>query len=153
MKITIRQVQPKYEWQTRLTVTNAKCKVCKTKFKAGSHFDERRLRTVGICSTCDFWIEKWQLRDRPNVARVNGQHYMYGNHLQDARVTQDATLEAIAKSWDTPKRQGLGMGGDKMLIRFHDGRVVTTNDLWHQGDIPQRFAHLMPDNAVMERLA
>lgn len=140
------------------------CKVCGTTEKpnlrrdfqlGGSHWylddDSKRRRSAGVCSTCDFWLDKWRMRDNENVVRVDGQHYMYGNHLQDARITQDTTLEALAKSMK--KKSGLGMGGDPIIIRFNDGRVVITNDLWHQGTIPARFAHLMPNNAEMERVS
>jgi hypothetical protein len=41
----------------------------------------------------------------------------------------------------------LGFGGALWRIRFADGSTVETNDLWHQGEIPARFAHLFPVNA------
>lgn len=123
------------------------CKVCRSIIGARGHVDRERLESAGICPTCDFWIEKWQLRDNENVVRIDGQHYMYGNHLQDARVTQDTTLEQLAKS--LPTKQGLGMGGQSVIIRFNDGRVVITNDLWHQGRIPKQFENALPNNAEM----
>lgn len=46
-----------------------------------------------------------------------------------------------------PKRGG-GYGGAEFEIRFNDGRVVKTRDLWHQGTIPERHRHLYPDNAI-----
>lgn len=137
------------------------CKVCGAKDEkpvlrreyrfGGSHWfldeDSERRRSVGVCSTCDFWLDKWRMRDNENVARIDGQHYMFGNSLQDARITQDTTLDALAKSM--PRRDGLGMGGQGVVIRFADGRVVITNDLWHQGTIPARFKNIMHDNAEM----
>src|SRR6266498_3893081 len=33
----------------------------------------------------------------------------------------------------------LGFGGHKFTIKFFDGREVETNDLWHQGTIPDHF--------------
>ena len=41
-----------------------------------------------------------------------------------------------------------GFGGRKFTILFHDGRVVETNCLWHQGKISKRFREMLPDNAV-----
>lgn len=138
------------------------CKVCGNDEKpilrreyrfGGSHWylddDSVRRRNVGVCSTCDFWLDHWRNRDGENVARIDGQHYMYGNHVQDARITQDTTLEQIAKT--LPKRNGLGMGGQSVIIRFNDGRVVITNDLWHRGTIPTRFANVLSNNAEMVR--
>lgn len=137
------------------------CKVCGTKDvkpnlmreyrNGGSHWflspDSARQREVGVCDTCDFWLDKWRMRNQNNVIRVDGQHYMFGDHLQDARITQDTTLEMLAKSMK--KKDGLGFGGRGMVIRFNDGRVIITNDLWHQGTIPTRFANVMPNNAEM----
>ncbi len=40
-----------------------------------------------------------------------------------------------------------GFGGTKFKIKFTDGRVVETNNLWHQGQIPERFWDLLPVNA------
>lgn len=123
------------------------CKICRGIIGSRGHFDAERLNEVGICPTCDFWIEKWQMRNNDNVVRVNGQHYMFGNHLQDARITQDTTLEMLAKSMK--KKSGLGMGGSSVIIRMNDGRVIITNDLWHQGTIPAHFKNVMPNNAEM----
>ena len=33
-------------------------------------------------------------------------------------------------------------------ILFDDGRVAETNQLWHQGNIPEPFRELLPNNAV-----
>jgi len=153
MTIAVRQkVDPYAAWNSRITVTNAKCKVCGDKFNADHLVQGERLRTVGICHTCDFWIEKWQMRDDENVARINGQHYMFGNHMQDYVVDPADTLETIVANWKAPKKQGLGMGGDKIIIKFNDGRIVITNDLWHQGTIPELFSNALPNNAEMMRV-
>lgn len=130
----------------------ALCKVCRkvngTRGLAESH--AARLLSAGICSTCDHWIELWQSRDNDNVARINGEHYMFGNHVQDARITQDTTLEMLADT--LPKNGTLGMGGQATIIRFNDGRVVITNDLWHQGTIPTQFENVLTNNAEMVSL-
>jgi hypothetical protein len=41
----------------------------------------------------------------------------------------------------------LGYGGAKHVIRFHDGREVTTRNLWHCGTVPPVFRDRLPDNA------
>lgn len=131
------------------------CKVHGGSFRPGGHVDRVRLVSVGICEACDHAMDLWRMRDDSATVRINGQHYRYGNHLQDARVTQDATLESMAKAFAkaNPKKQGMGMGGDVMIIRFMDGRTVITNDVWHQGNVPAVVADLLPDNACsMERV-
>ena len=38
-------------------------------------------------------------------------------------------------------------------ILFEDGRIAETNQLWHQGDIPEHFHTLIPNNAVFIDMA
>lgn len=102
------------------------CKVHQDVFEPGGHYDRERLIEVGICPDCDFWIEKWRMRDDSNVVRVDGQHYIIG------------AGNAI----------GIGHGGDTFVIKFNDGREMTTTNLWHQGEIPLFWCQLLPDNAT-----
>lgn len=46
-----------------------------------------------------------------------------------------------------PATGGRGFGGATFRIRFADGRVVTTNNLWSVGDIPEEYQEALPDNA------
>jgi len=117
---------------------------------AESH--RERLESVGICPECDRWIELWQSRNNENVARIGGQHYMFGDHLREYVINAKDSLKAIVDGWAPKKRASLGMGGNKVVIRFNDGRHVITNDLWHQGAIPESFKNVLPDNAEMVRL-
>lgn len=42
----------------------------------------------------------------------------------------------------------LGYGGRKFKIRmFEDGRIVETNNLWCQGDIPEEYRFRLPNTA------
>jgi len=41
----------------------------------------------------------------------------------------------------------LGCAGRRFWIRFFDGRTITTNNLWCQGEIPEEFREELPDNA------
>ena len=41
----------------------------------------------------------------------------------------------------------LGHGGRRFWIRFQDGRTITTNNLWCQGDVPEKYRAELPDNA------
>lgn len=42
-----------------------------------------------------------------------------------------------------------GFGGAAWIVRFYDGRVVRTTNLWHQGEIPPAWRGLLPDNATL----
>lgn len=41
----------------------------------------------------------------------------------------------------------LGFAGRKFWIRFFDGKKLTTNNLWYQGEIPDEFRDQLPDTA------
>jgi len=80
----------------------------------------------GHCHECSFWMKHATVYDNSVVVIVNNTHYRMG--------------ESTAFK---------GFGGREFTILFNDGRrVVTTSNLWCQGEIPVRFQALLPDNAV-----
>lgn len=83
------------------------------------------LRERKLCFDCNHFWQLFEKRDDPSVVRARGHHYMIG-----------------AKNDPFP-----GFGGQRFVIKFFDGRVVETKNLWHQGDIPERWRERMPDNA------
>ena len=72
-----------------------------------------------------FWEEKLDIKDDKDVARIDGEHYMIA-----------------PENWKSK-----GFGGAEHRIRFDDGRVVTTTNLWHQGEIPNEYRDRLPNNA------
>ena len=40
-----------------------------------------------------------------------------------------------------------GFDGRTFYIKFNDGRIVKTTNLWHNGTVPEAFRELLPDNA------
>ena len=85
----------------------------------------------GACNWCNFWLEKLSPQyDVQRCAVINGKHY------------------TIAPEYGTsPYSDFRGCAGRQFTIRFHDGRTVTTTNLWSQGEIPQHFRSRFPDNA------
>ena len=83
------------------------------------------------CFDCSFWLEKaqWMKEKEYRQVMVNGHHYMIG--IDDSNDF-------------APK----GFGGRQFVIQFFDGRLISTNNLWSQGTIPDRFREILPDNAV-----
>lgn len=90
-------------------------------FSKGSVDYENRL-----CFDCTFWSRMIRV---DGAIRVGGKHY------------QDGGRKGGNKSW-------LGFGGAEWLIVMNDGREISTNNLWHQGTIPEHFRDRMPDNAI-----
>ena len=95
------------------------------------HFDSKaneRLKNQRLCFHCDFWLERSRHYHDPQSAVIGGRAYFIGKE-------------------DVP--DGLkGFNGCQLTIKFNDGRVVTTTNLWTQGEIPVGFNAMMPDNAV-----
>lgn len=104
------------------------CQEC-GKREDGKWMDEmaKALRDKQLCFSCNFWIEKVEIRDKSRVARINGHYYQ------------------ISSIWGAGAFRGFG--GQKSVILFHDGRRVKTTNLWHQGEIPVRFRERLPNNA------
>lgn len=102
-------------------------------------YNEPLRHSVAMCGACFNW-ECWNQiaeRDRGvDAARavvVNGTHYYLGDENERG-----------------PSRFR-GFGGNRFVIRFLDGRTVTSTNLWHQGEVPQEFAEQLPDNAEFVR--
>lgn len=83
-------------------------------------------RFKDLCWSCSFWQEYVGKKDRMDIARINGNHYVIGI---EASLLQR------------------GHGGKQFTIQFLDGRKVTTTNLWSQGEIPPEFRTELPDNA------
>ncbi len=60
-------------------------------------------------------------------------------------VVANGRAYSIGSSGDDPK----GFGGTRWVIRFHDGREIITDSLWHLGDIPAEWRERLPDNATL----
>jgi hypothetical protein len=88
-----------------------------------------------LCFLCGLWAEKhaWAQngdltpRGEP-VVRINGNHYIFSGEGETGNFR--------------------GHGGREMTALMHDGRVLTSRNVWHQGDIPERWRERLPDNAV-----
>jgi hypothetical protein len=88
-----------------------------------------RVIETNTCFNCLIWLDWIPKKDNPSIVRIKGSHYW---------------IEP-----DKPKNTSfLGFGGAAFRIKFNDGRIITTHNLWHQGTIPERFRERLPDNAV-----
>jgi len=79
-----------------------------------------------LCFTCNFWRDKLTHLIKP------------------ATVVAGGVLYSIRGEKASGPR---GFGGRKFVIRFHDGREVTTTNLWSAGAVPTAWVSDFPDNA------
>ena len=112
------------------------CKVCSGPVSlAYMEPTKTQLRTRQLCFSCNFWTEYLDKQNRPNHVIVASA---YDDKAHDHFVIGPETNSTIAMK---------GHGGRKFIIRFKDGREVTTTNLWSQGTIPDRFKDRFKVNA------
>lgn len=84
-----------------------------------------------------------------NIKRSRHNHWSaIAARADDRLVVADSTAYSIGSADDYPK----GFGGTRWSIRFHDGRVVVTDSLWHMGKVPPEWREQLPDNAMLLEL-
>jgi hypothetical protein len=133
-----------------IVVTNRKCRICKKRFV----YTDTSLKNQGrvhqadnsACTECQYWLDKFKEIDDPAYARIDGAQYRIGECLDNYELKPGDTLESIVKAYDSGKGNK-GFGGSKFAIQFDDGRVVITDDLWHNGRVPAAWVDFLPNNA------
>ncbi len=90
-----------------------------------------KLLERGICFSCNHWREWIERAERGDarIVRVGNVHYHIGDEKPDS------------------PRHCRGFDGARWVVRFPDGRQVTSTNLWCQGNIPEHFQGRLPDNA------
>ena len=111
-----------------------KCSKCgKTKKELKYSKDYQQIMDLkDWCFDCAFWCKraKVDLHRSVIVESENGREaFFIGNENADERAFR-------------------GHGGRQFNIKFHDGREVTTTNLWHNGIIPEVWYAHLPVNAV-----
>ena len=109
--------------------THILCLECKKKEKL-RWMEEMKQKLIerNLCFNCNFWWERIEKVDHPNSVRINNNHYWIEN--------ENASRNTFR-----------GFGGQKFIIKFDNGRIVVTTNLWSQGEIPERFRDRLPNNA------
>lgn len=79
------------------------------------------------CHTKHYWLERVNNINSPDQVIINGCVYQIG---------REDTI--------SPFR---GYDGMLFCIKFFDGRLVKTTNLWLNGDIPEEFRDRLKDNA------
>ena len=106
-----------------------KCPTCSKELGTDSFIssDERSMKETGECFECSIWRDRLPLVGNPNIAIIDGTFYTIDD--------------------ENSKDPFRGFGGDKFVIKFKDGRVVTTTNLWCGGNIPDAWKPQFPNNA------
>ena len=109
------------------------CKICGAR-EENHWISHKQLTERQECFNCNYWMkliedQRWD-EDRFRVV-VKGIHY----------VGYSPRVSTGMK----------GFGGQLWKIKFLDGREVECRNLWHQGEIPERFRDRLPDNAEFVR--
>lgn len=109
------------------------CSICGEKYNPDDYISSTKKSMIenNVCFTCFFWEEQYNIdnTNKDTGVIIDGSHYRICPDNDDAYFR--------------------GFGGRKFTIRFNDGRVIVTHNLWHQGKIPDGyFRGLMPDNAI-----
>ena len=96
----------------------------------------------GYCSTCRSWLAKTGQATAGTVVAdlADGSRHRFCFNPAEP-VVHTGMPELL-----------LGFGGTPWRVRFFDGRVVVTNDLYGEGEIPPWFRHMFPPNASLEIL-
>lgn len=103
-----------------------------------SDFVEGDIRTImeerGWCFQCACWQNIYNVhKDDPGWIRIDGVSWIL-----------KPMVENVPKGWN-----GLGCGGKKMYINIDGKGIVASNNCWCQGNVPDVFKDLIPDNATL----
>lgn len=109
------------------------CRECLQPFRSAQFEGEiaRRMADETMCFYCLRWTDSAAVVDSPESVRISGRHY-------------------IIRPEDAGEDEPRGFAGARFVIRFDNGKVVETTNLWGQGPVPDHFRGRLPDNATWE---
>ena len=110
------------------------CKVCGQEIESSHYINGETLEENEMCFHCDFWremLEKDSQRAPHTWCMIDGTHY-------------------VIEPEDDPETYFRGFGGDKFVIHFNDGIIVTTTNLWCQGEPDKHWIDKFPNNATFD---
>ena len=105
------------------------CSYCGAKDQT-SYMDREIVQAMedyDACFGCAYWVLNVAKKNDPDSVRVDGHQYWIGP--EDAHPSER------------------GMDGSTYTIKFNDGRVAVTSNLWGNGEVPKGFRDALPDNA------
>lgn len=90
------------------------------------------LKEKGLCFSCNHWVEIMEDKDNPRRHFVKGVSYWRKDY----------------RNLPSHEQHVLGFSGSVFKVKTNSGEEYTTNDMWCNGNIPERFKDRLPDNAI-----
>lgn len=87
-----------------------------------------KLEATGLCHTCLHWAES-----RQALRAKSWKHFV-----------AKGSFYTIGDTYE-----GQGFGGSRWHVTWPCGHVEDTKNLWHGGDVPERWRERLPDNAEL----
>lgn len=103
------------------------------------------MESRSLCFWCNSWTNTLAKTDAL-TAIVDGYYYHVGE--EERSIARRCGWPLVNGRLRGDYRHVLGHSGSEFRIRFDDGRVVTTTNLWAGGEIPEHFRDRLPNNAV-----
>lgn len=109
------------------------CKICGKEVDAEHYISDVKEAMLEhqMCFGCNFWRERLvEDAELPphRWCMIDGTHYVIG--------------------YEDSNDYFRGFGGREFYIKFNDGTIITTTNLWCQGEPPLEWKEKFPDNAV-----
>ena len=102
------------------------CKECGGLVKTTFSNNEKMIQR-NVCFSCNFWFNI--IDDIDNKLVIDGTVYVFHERAEAHTVAF------------------LGHGGREFTIETNDGKVLSTNNLWSNGNVPDKFRDRIKDNA------
>lgn len=107
------------------------CSICGEPYDE-THYLKGSIRSImesrHVCFNDAFWIEMIQLTDE-NTFVID--HHRYTGSLIDKEKSTGF----------------IGFGGKDMYVKYDNGKICHYNNVWYQGEVPERWWSKIPNNA------
>lgn len=94
---------------------------------------KKRLTDKNLCHSCDFWFAVKETLNEPDRFVVN--HIAY-------RVKPDVPKGRLTSGF-------IGFGGAEFKFQDTNGTITISHNVWSNGEVPECFYDLIPDNAIL----
>ena len=105
------------------------CEICGKEFDTSHYGKPYENICSSECFNDKFWLEK--IEDKDNLTIVDGNCYWFNKHNP---------IKNTNTQWN-------GFAGRQFIIKYNNGETYITNNLSHNGVIPDKFRDILCDNA------